>query len=218
MQFRELEEMVQGSGDAAFATDGAGVIVVWNVAAEKLFGLAPEEAVGKLCSEILCGADECGPVCAPECSVRQAIRHHQRINNYDLHVRTPRGRQWCNLSTLTAKGTTSNHPYAIHIVRCIDTGKRLELVMRDFVVAGLPEEEARRFVRLSRTPTREVKLTNRELEVLRQLAQGMKTAQIAKQLHISRATVNNHIQHILHKLNAHTRLEAIRRAEHAGLI
>ena len=37
-------------------------------------------------------------------------------------------------------------------------------------------------------------------------------------IHISRTTVNNHIQHILGKLNAHTRLEAIRRAEHAGLI
>ncbi|MBK9316554.1 MAG: response regulator transcription factor [Acidobacteria bacterium] len=30
--------------------------------------------------------------------------------------------------------------------------------------------------------------------------------------------VNNHIQNILKKLNAHTRLEAVRRAEYAGLI
>jgi DNA-binding CsgD family transcriptional regulator len=41
---------------------------------------------------------------------------------------------------------------------------------------------------------------------------------IAKQLQISPTTVNNHIQHILKKLNAHTRLEALRRAERAGLI
>jgi DNA-binding NarL/FixJ family response regulator len=56
------------------------------------------------------------------------------------------------------------------------------------------------------------------LEVLRLLAKGETTESIADQLSISRTTVNNHIQHILHKLNAHTRLEAIRRAEHAGLI
>ncbi|MCC6328799.1 MAG: response regulator transcription factor, partial [Acidobacteria bacterium] len=37
-------------------------------------------------------------------------------------------------------------------------------------------------------------------------------------LHISRNTVDNHIQHILKKLNAHSRLEAVRRAELSGLI
>ncbi|RMG50565.1 MAG: DNA-binding response regulator [Acidobacteria bacterium] len=46
----------------------------------------------------------------------------------------------------------------------------------------------------------------------------MTTADIADRLCISRTTVNNHIQHILRKLNAHSRLEAIRRAERAGLI
>jgi DNA-binding NarL/FixJ family response regulator len=61
-------------------------------------------------------------------------------------------------------------------------------------------------------------LTNRELEVLRLLAKGATTGAIANQLHISRTTVNNHIQRLLHKLNAHSRLEAIRRAERAGLI
>jgi DNA-binding NarL/FixJ family response regulator len=50
------------------------------------------------------------------------------------------------------------------------------------------------------------------------LAKGVTTAAIAERLGISRTTVNNHVQHILHKLNAHSRLEAIRRAEHAGLI
>jgi PAS domain S-box-containing protein len=220
MQFRELEELVYSSGDAVFATDGAGRIVAWNVAAEQLFGLPAQQAVGQLCGEVLCGVDECGPVCAPECSVRQAIGQHQRIHNYDLHVQTPRGRQWCNISALTTKVALSHQPYPIHIVRSVDTRKRLELLLRDFVVnaAGLPQEQAKRLVTISRTPAREVKLTSRELEVLRQLAQGAKTAQVAKQLHISRATVNNHIQHILHKLNAQTRLEAIRRAEHAGLI
>jgi DNA-binding NarL/FixJ family response regulator len=41
---------------------------------------------------------------------------------------------------------------------------------------------------------------------------------VADQLHLSRTTINNHVQHILRKLDAHSRLEAIRRAEHARLI
>lgn len=220
MQFRELEELVKSTGDAAFAVDDAGLIVVWNAAAEQMFALPSGEAIGKRCSEILAGVDECGPVCAPECSIRQAVSQHQQVNNYELQVQTPPGRQWCNISVLTAKVANSNHAYSIHIVRSINLRKRLELLMRDFVVneTGLPAEEAKRLSTTSRTPVREVKLTSRELEILRLMAQGTKTAQIARQLHISRATVNNHIQHILHKLNAHTRLEAIRRAEHAGLI
>ena len=53
---------------------------------------------------------------------------------------------------------------------------------------------------------------------MRLLAAGTPTNEIAEQLHISPVTVNNHIRHILTKFGAHTRLEAIRRAEHAGLI
>jgi DNA-binding NarL/FixJ family response regulator len=83
---------------------------------------------------------------------------------------------------------------------------------------GLPGEQAAKLIASSRTPAQDTELSERELEVLRMLATGVTTANIAEQLHISRATVNNHIQHILRKLDAHTRLEAIRRAEHAGLI
>jgi DNA-binding CsgD family transcriptional regulator len=56
------------------------------------------------------------------------------------------------------------------------------------------------------------------MEVLKRLAKGNSTRTIANQLNISSATVNNHIKHILTKLDAHTRLEAIRHAENAGMI
>jgi DNA-binding NarL/FixJ family response regulator len=64
----------------------------------------------------------------------------------------------------------------------------------------------------------DVRLTSREIEVLRSLAKGQSTRVIANQLNISSATVNNHIKHILTKLAAHTRLEAIRHAESVGVI
>jgi DNA-binding NarL/FixJ family response regulator len=63
-----------------------------------------------------------------------------------------------------------------------------------------------------------VRLTPREIEVLRCLAKGHSTRAIASELNISSATVNNHIKHILTKLDAHTRLEAIRHAETVGVI
>jgi PAS domain S-box-containing protein len=220
MLFRELKELVESTADAAFAVDGEGLIAAWNKGAERMFGLAAEDAVGRTCGEILHGTDECGPVCSAECSVRQAVGDRRPVNNYDLQAQTPQGRQWCNVSVLVTEVANSTLPYSIHILRGIDVRKRLELLMRDFIVneAGLPAEEAKALAATTRSPAREADLTGRELEILRLLAKGATTESIAEQLRISRATVNNHIQHILRKLNAHTRLEAIRRAERAGLI
>ena len=53
------------------------------------------------------------------------------------------------------------------------------------------------------------KLTDREMEVLQLVAQGMNNRDIAKQLYISENTVKNHIRNILEKLHLHSRMEAV---------
>jgi PAS domain S-box-containing protein len=220
MRIGEIKELVAGTRDSAFAVDGAGLIVAWNSAAQEMFGLSADEAIGKPCGQILQGSDERGPVCSRSCTVRQSVQAHHPVGNFDLQVQTNQGMQWCNLSVLIAEETHSSSPYSIHIVRPVDVQKRLELLVRDFVVTKtqLPVEEATALISSARTPAREIELSKRELEILRLLARGATTADIARQLHISRTTVNNHIQHIHRKLNTHTRLEAIRRAELGGLI
>jgi len=52
-------------------------------------------------------------------------------------------------------------------------------------------------------------LTDREMEVLRLVAQGLNNRDIAKQLFISENTVKNHIRNILEKLHLHSRMEAV---------
>jgi DNA-binding NarL/FixJ family response regulator len=61
-------------------------------------------------------------------------------------------------------------------------------------------------------------LTARELEVLGLLAEGVGTAAIAAQLHLSPHTVRNHVKRILAKLEVHSRLEAVAVARQAGLL
>lgn len=61
-------------------------------------------------------------------------------------------------------------------------------------------------------------LTARELEVLRLLAAGSSTAAAAGELGISPATLRAHVQAILRKLQAHSRLEAVAEAARLGLI
>ncbi|HUW01340.1 MAG TPA: response regulator transcription factor [Acidimicrobiales bacterium] len=53
------------------------------------------------------------------------------------------------------------------------------------------------------------RLTNRELEVLGLVAQGMSNRQIAAELFISENTVKNHVRNILEKLHLHSRMEAV---------
>ncbi|HVR88179.1 MAG TPA: response regulator transcription factor [Candidatus Limnocylindria bacterium] len=61
-------------------------------------------------------------------------------------------------------------------------------------------------------------LTARELEVLQLLAEGASTAQASDRLGISSATLRAHVQAILRKLGAHSRLEAVAEAARSGLI
>jgi DNA-binding NarL/FixJ family response regulator len=64
----------------------------------------------------------------------------------------------------------------------------------------------------------EVGLSRREMEVLECLAQGMTSSQIAASLYISENTVKTHVRHILEKLEAANRAEAVSKAVHMGLI
>ncbi len=53
------------------------------------------------------------------------------------------------------------------------------------------------------------RLTEREMEVLRLVAEGMNNREIGQALFISENTVKNHIRNILEKLHLHSRMEAV---------
>jgi DNA-binding NarL/FixJ family response regulator len=61
-------------------------------------------------------------------------------------------------------------------------------------------------------------LTEREVEVLRNLARGLTTSQTGSEMFISENTVKTHIRHILEKLEVSNRAEAVARASQLGLI
>ena len=61
-------------------------------------------------------------------------------------------------------------------------------------------------------------ITKRELEVLSLLAEGLSNAAIGERLHISPNTVRNHVQNLLAKLGASSRLEAVSLGVGRGLV
>jgi HD-GYP domain-containing protein (c-di-GMP phosphodiesterase class II) len=71
---------------------------------------------------------------------------------------------------------------------------------------------------VSRRPARLDGLTGREVDVLRLLALGLSSKQIAARLVISTKTVRNHVEHIYVKIGASSRVTASRYALQAGLL
>ncbi len=91
-------------------------------------------------------------------------------------------------------------------------------------LAGLVLGEFRRLRSAPESPSEEVgrerpipELTARETEVLRLVATGMSSREIAAQLVLSHRTVQNHVQNTLGKLHLHNRVELVRFALAHGL-
>ena len=62
---------------------------------------------------------------------------------------------------------------------------------------------------IEQDPVPAPRLTDRELEVLKLVAQGLSNRDIGVQLFISENTVKNHVRNILEKLQLHSRMEAV---------
>jgi DNA-binding NarL/FixJ family response regulator len=77
------------------------------------------------------------------------------------------------------------------------------------------------FRRMMTTPDKDAdegpRLTDRETEILRLVAKGLSSRQIAERLVLSHRTVQNHTQNVLAKLQLHNRVELARYAIERGL-
>ncbi len=67
-------------------------------------------------------------------------------------------------------------------------------------------------------PARETGLSDRELSILKALAEGLSNKQIAKQLWLAEQTVKFHLTNIYRKLDVASRTEAVRHAYQHGLL
>jgi DNA-binding CsgD family transcriptional regulator/tetratricopeptide (TPR) repeat protein len=100
----------------------------------------------------------------------------------------------------------------------------------DFGARGERDEVARRLRRLGvkdiprarrsagAPPASTRRLSPREAEVLTLIEEGLRNAEIAAKLFLSERTVEHHVASVLRKLDAHSRVDAVRRARNLGLL
>jgi PAS domain S-box-containing protein len=216
-----LFRVLDGAADGVYVIDEDQRIVYWNKAAEEILGYAPEEVVGRACYEILGGLDDTGrPICRHHCYVATTALTGSPVTSYDTCIRTKSGQvRWINVSILTFPASEDSNSLVVHLFRDATEKKESEQFTRQVLNAarslraGIPSD--------SQSPgmAGAVRgLTDREHEVLTLLAQGHSTRDIAEHLSISTTTARNHIQNILHKLSAHSRLEAVAYAFDHGLV
>lgn len=193
-------ERVFSTSEAAYAVDRNGRILVWNQAAERIFGYSHSEALGRSCWELLSGRDIFGnQSCCEGCPVRAAAFNEQLVKRFKIDFKTA-SQEWKTFAVTT-------------LMLINETGENL------FVHICLPETYAAKPARyLSATDKHIQKLTPREIKVLTFLHKGMTVEDIAIALNISCSTVRNHNQHILGKLNVHSRFEAVALGRKLGLI
>lgn len=182
------------------SVDSRDRVVSWSPDAEALFGHAASSAVGSRLQDLLDGRDRFGNrVCHDACWVRDALAAGESVRRYELDTRHAGGER-------------------LRVV--VD----VQPTARGWTYRFLPDRRSER-QRAPAPPAAEVRppaatfvLTQRERDVLRLLARGAGTVEIAREMGISATTVRNHVQNLLGKLGAHNRLQAVSVALRHGLV
>ncbi|MCZ7533733.1 MAG: LuxR C-terminal-related transcriptional regulator [Acidimicrobiia bacterium] len=199
----QMLEVLGRTGDAMVAMDGSMEIIAWNDAATELLGYSAEEVLGRPCSEVLCWRDRCGDsVCGPTCPASELGDPDEIMGPREVLGRSSKNQTlWLSASTIIPPVEMREECRIVHLIREIALPPELERL----IVERLDGWSVGTEVRDDRLDV----LTPREREVLQLLTEGLDGTAIAEKLYVSPATVRNHIQHILTKLNVHSRVEAV---------
>jgi DNA-binding CsgD family transcriptional regulator len=188
------------TGDPAFAVNRHGEVVLWNDAAEQSLGYSSAEALGRKCWELLCGKDVSGNrYCVKHCPLIEMAFLHEPVNAFHSSFGTAsHDKKQFSISCLTVFSEPGDE-MLLHICR--------------------PENEPPPVVPARSAVSNPVTaLSQRELEIVALLSDGVSTRDIASRLLISIRTVRTHIQHLMYKLRVHKRRDAIQVARRLNLI
>lgn len=210
-------DLIANSSAAAFAIDRNDRIIYWNNGASKLLGWSPNEMIGKFCYEALEGRDPFGNVyCTKQCPIVVGTSAGEETEPYMIRVMAKgKGPQTIRVRAIALPNPGPNFNCLMHLV---DHGDSNEV---ETLVKQLRSAASGRGAAPAPAPDPAISvspLTAREKEIIHLLSNGFAALNIAAKLNLSHATVRNHIQNILRKLEVHSQVEAISVAFRRGWI
>jgi len=202
-------DLFAGTPDGVFAIDRRQRIALWNDGARRILGFEARSVLGRFCHEIVDGIDsDCRTVCKRRCVAFRAALRGELTPTRNAHFRTKTdGRKSVSMTTFVLP--CHERSLLAHVFReenravgshASVRGKHAVAIEAESLVAACDE------------------LTRREVEILQLLASGDSTARICARLRIQPATFRSHVQHVLSKLGAHSRVEAVVSGIRTGLV
>jgi PAS domain S-box-containing protein len=210
LEIGQILEMICQSADGVVAVDADDHIIAWNQHAEQILGFKADEVLGRSCHEVLQGIDRYGnPVCFAGCAPMTCVHQGRAVHHFDYQVLGGDGQhRWTNVSFIPLRDEDGEILALVHLFRSTEGPPKLEQILQDLQQKLLNAGPSP----APHNPAAEehwTMLTPREQEILRLLCDGTSTGEIAERLCITAKTARNHIERILQKLDAHTRLEAV---------
>jgi PAS domain S-box-containing protein len=231
MYDKEIFDLLCNTEDGVYIVDINKRILRWNKGAEKILGYLERDVQNQECFRVLSGkAHSDKPLCSQTCMIHSDALKGLPQKNYDMIVQSSTGdARWLNVSIL-ANGD-GGESFVAHLVRDVTQEKTREQALAHFL-AGLnaqnvmptstpiekPEIKNAPGILLQQSNTPTSVLSDREIEVLTLLAEGLPTKNLAQKLNISHFTARNHIQNILVKLKLHNKAQAVSYAFKKGIL
>jgi DNA-binding CsgD family transcriptional regulator len=212
---RDALELIAESKAPAYGMDRHDRIVYWNEGATKALGWSSGEALGKMCYDVLAGRDLFGNLyCTQQCPVVVQTIAGEDVRPFLIDVKKKGSSNSVKLIVRAVPLPAAGPSFAVLMHFLDSEGLSLDSLissLRSAVrePAGLPPVDP---------PISVSPLSSREREIVMLLSNGYAALNIAAKLNLSHATVRNHIQNVLRKLEVHSQVEAVALAFRRGWI
>jgi len=197
--FREaIARVIAGRPDLELVAEAAD----GRAALEKIRELAPDVAVIDVRMPKLDGSD-----------VLLALREERLPTNVVFLSAFLDSKTVYDAVAAGAKAYLSKEAETDEIVTAILAAARGETILGPEVQTGLAEQ-----IRFREENEARPRLSDREHEVLKLIAQGLSAPEIGERIHLSTATVKTHLQHLYEKLGVSERAAAVAEGMRRGLV
>ena len=223
MSYEGIFSLLAAADVGAYAMSLDQRIVFWSPEAERMLGYPAGEVLGRRCFEVATDPAPEGftPACLGGCPSIRSLRAGRVPSAVTMQMLCASGeRKAVSLTPMVVAGSDVDAPLLVHLFE-----DRVDEQSSGLAAGAVRDELSQQgsdvvsdHPVVTSAAAGAARLTARELEVLRLVAVGRTTAQIAGELDISEHTVRNHVRHFRRKLNAATKLEAVLTGLRLGIL